>query len=373
MSPRHPESAAAGAASVPAGPLSLAQAAQGHDNNLNLLRVLAALLVLVSHSVTVATGRGNLEPGRSLLGLSLGDIAVDIFFVVSGFLVTGSLVRSNSLSKYVAARALRILPGLWVALLVTVLIVSIGFSALPAGQALTDPMTWHYLARNALVVTGADFDLPGAFPGNPFPRNVNASLWTLPLEVWMYIILAFEWWAAGRLARRLGPAGLTRLLLATAVLLLVAALGLALAGHPSNSTRHAAVFFSAAWMYAVRERIPLRLPAAAAAAAIVAGATFISHGAFEIAYRLLLPYIVLYVAYVPAGFIRRYNRVGDFSYGVYIYAFPFQQVTAALFPGIDAWNLFFVAAGMTIVAAILSWYLVESRALELRARLTRRR
>ena len=373
MSPRNPEPAAVDAASAPAAPLTLAQAAQGHDNNLNLLRLVAALLVLVSHSVTVATGRGNLEPGRSLLGLSLGDIAVDIFFVVSGFLVTGSLMRSNSLAKYAAARALRIVPGLWVALLVTVLIVSIGFSALPAGQALSDPLTWRYLGRNALIVTGADFDLPGAFPGNPFPRNVNASLWTLPLEVWMYIILAAEWWTATRLAPRFGSAVLTRFLLATAVVLLVGALGLALAGHPSNSTRHAAVFFSAAWMYAVRDRIPLRLAAVLAAAAIVACATLVSHGAFEIAYRLLLPYIVLYVAYVPAGFIRYYNRVGDFSYGVYIYAFPFQQISAALFPGIDAWHLFFLAAGMTLVAAVLSWYLVESRALALRARLARRR
>ena len=373
MNSRNPESVATDAPGRTASPASLAQAAQGHDNNLNLLRVLAALLVLVSHSVTVATGQGRLEPGRSLLGISLGDIAVDIFFVVSGFLVTGSLMRSNSLAKYVAARGLRIVPGLWVALLVTVLIVSIGFSAQPASQALSDPLTWRYLARNALIVTGAEFDLPGAFPGNPFPRNVNASLWTLPLEVWMYIILAFEWWVARRFARHLGPKGLTSLLLGTAVVLMVAALGLALSGHPSNSARHAAVFFSAAWMYAVRARIPLRTAAAVAAAAIIAAAMLVSHGAFEVAYRLLLPYIVLYVAYVPAGFIRRYNRVGDFSYGVYIYAFPFQQISAALFPGIDAWNLFFASASMTIVAAVLSWYLVESRALELRARLARQR
>ena len=354
-------------------PLTLAEAAQGHDNNLNLLRVVAAMLVLVSHSVTIATGRADLEPGREWMGLSLGDVAVDIFFVVSGFLVTGSLVRSNSLAKYAAARGLRIVPGLWVALLFTVLVVAFGFSALPASQVLSDPQTWRYLARNALIVGNVDFNLPGAFEGNPFPHNVNASLWTLPVEVWMYIVLAAEWWLAGRFLRRLGPAGLTRVLLATAVVLMAGALGLALAGHPSNSTRHAAEFFAAAWMYAVRDRIPLRLGAACVAAAVVLGAAMVSHGAFEIAYRLLLPYIVLYIAYVPAGLIRQYNRIGDFSYGVYIYAFPFQQITAALFPGISSWNLFFVSASMTTIAAILSWYLVESPSLELRARLTHRR
>jgi peptidoglycan/LPS O-acetylase OafA/YrhL len=373
MSARPPESGVPDERGGRRAPPTLAQAAQGHDNNLNLLRVVAAMLVLVSHSVTVATGRADLEPGRGLLGLSLGDVAVDIFFVVSGFLVTGSLMRSNSLAKYAAARGLRIVPGLWVALLFTVLVVAFRFSAQPAGEVLSDPATWRYLARNALIVTGADFNLPGAFEGNPFPRNVNASLWTLPLEVWMYIILAAEWWLAGRFLRRLGSTGLTRLLFGTAVVLMAAALGLALAGHPSNSTRHAAVFFSAAWMYAVRDRIPLKGGAAAVAAAVVVAAAMASHGTFEIAYRLLLPYIVLYVAYVPAGFIRQYNRIGDFSYGVYIYAFPFQQIAAALFPGIGVWGLFLVAAGMTTVAAILSWHLVESPALELRARLTHRR
>ncbi len=352
--------------------LTLARAAIGHDNNLNLLRVVAALLVLVSHSVTVATGDASLEPLRGLLGLSLGDISVDIFFVVSGFLVTGSLTRSNSLTKYAAARGLRIVPGLWVALLVTVLIVSVSFSAFSPARNLMDLRTWHYLSRNGLIVTGVDFSLPGAFASNPFPGSVNASLWTLPLEVWMYIILAFEWWVAREVFERVETRYLPKLLLVTAAVLVVATLGLVLAGHPSNSLRHAAMFFSAAWMYEARERIPLKGVAASLALTAILCAAIVSHSAFEVAYRLFLPYIVLYMAYVPAGFIRRYNRVGDFSYGIYIYAFPFQQITAALVPGIGVFRLFLLASGMTIFAALLSWHLVESPALKLRSRIAHR-
>jgi peptidoglycan/LPS O-acetylase OafA/YrhL len=352
---------------------TLEQAALGHDNNLNLLRAIAAMLVLVSHSVTVATGMASREPGRQWLGLSLGDIAVDIFFVVSGFLVTGSLRRSNSLKKYVAARGLRIVPGLWIALLLSVLVVSWRFSANPPLDNLLDSRTWHYLGRNALIVAGVDFTLPGAFAANPFPGSVNASLWTLPLEVWMYIVLAIEWWSARKLQARLGPRGLSRMLLASAVGLLVLTFATSLTGHPSNSLRHAAMFFSAAWIYEVRAAIALRTDVAALACAILAGGAMLSHGAFEIAYRLVLPYVVLYAAYVPGGLIRRYNRVGDLSYGIYIYAFPLQQITAALFPGIGTGGLFLIASAMTLLAAALSWRLVESPALRLRSRIEARR
>ncbi len=352
--------------------MTLAQAAIGHDNNLNLLRVLAALLVLASHSFTVATGVPSLEPGRRLLGISLGDIAVDIFFVVSGFLVTGSLARSSSLRKYAASRGLRILPGLWVALIVTVVIVSVGFSTFPAFQNLQDSRTWRYLVRNATIVTGADFWLPGSFAKNPFPDSVNVSLWTLPLEVWMYILLATEWLTARHLFKKATDRSFTWALFATAACGTAAALVLAAFEHPSNSTRHAAEFFIAAWLCRVRERVPLSAVAAISAAAAVAAGAMLSHQAFEFAYRLLLPYIVLWLAYAPSGVLRLYNRVGDFSYGIYIYAFPFQQMTAALFPGVGVAPLFAISGAATVLAAILSWYLVESPALKLRKRVLRR-
>ena len=372
MSRPDPATLAPADAAPSARPATLAAAAIGHDNNLNLLRVLAALMVLASHSVTLSTGLPELEPGRRMLGLSLGDIAVDIFFVISGFLVTGSLARSNSLRKYTAARGLRIVPGLWVALVATTAIVCIGFSTYPALQNLMDWRTWRYLGRNAVIVTGADFWLPGAFTGNPFPANVNASLWTLPLEVWMYIGLAGEWWLTRRLFKDSAERLFTRLLFATAFALTVAALLLALLGHPSNSTRHAAVFFVAASMYQARARIPLRAAAAGLAFAAIAAGALWSHGAFEVAYRLLLPYVVLWLAYVPAGALRLYNRIGDFSYGIYIYAFPFQQMTAALFHGIGVVPMFLVSGAMTTLAAVLSWHLVESPALKLRSRIVHR-
>ena len=75
-------------------------------------------------------------------------------------------------------------------------------------------------------------------------------------------------------------------------------------------------------------------------------------------------YLVFYLAYVPRGWVRHYNRVGDYSYGVYLYAFPFQQALIEWFPDIRFILLFFGAWVLSILAAIISWHVVEARFLE---------
>ena len=101
---------------------SLSNYKDSRDNNFNLLRFVAAFLVLISHSFPLATGSGTSEPLKTALGIEFGHIAVDVFFITSGFLITGSLIRSKSAYKYIAARALRIYPALLIAVLFTVFI-----------------------------------------------------------------------------------------------------------------------------------------------------------------------------------------------------------------------------------------------------------
>ena len=72
------------------------QSNDARENNFNLLRVLAAFAVLYSHSYALTDGKGLTEPFRAFLGMSLGGLAVDVFFVVSGFLVCSSLLRRQS-------------------------------------------------------------------------------------------------------------------------------------------------------------------------------------------------------------------------------------------------------------------------------------
>ncbi len=160
--------------------------------------------------------------------------------------------------------------------------------------------------------------------------------------------------------RSIGFFGLLRV---AAVVLLVAAFALGFAGHPSSSVRHAAVFFLSAAMYSWRDRIPLRASWFLAAIVVVLVAARLPQVVFEASYRLLLPYIVFYLAYVPGGAIRQYNKAGDYSYGLYIYAFPVQQMVVAAMPGISVIQLFLCAGLLTFVCAIASWHLVETKAM----------
>ena len=68
----------------------------GRDNNFNLIRMAAALAVLVSHAFALAIGKSAAEPFQALLGMTMGSIAVDVFFLTSGFLVTASLLSRES-------------------------------------------------------------------------------------------------------------------------------------------------------------------------------------------------------------------------------------------------------------------------------------
>ena len=84
----------------------------GRDNNFNLIRFLAALAVIYSHCFPISQGAAALEPFESTLGISLGEIAVHVFFVTSGFLVTGSIIKKKELVGFFFARILRIFPAL---------------------------------------------------------------------------------------------------------------------------------------------------------------------------------------------------------------------------------------------------------------------
>ena len=123
-------------------PASLALLAEGKDNNLNLLRMTAALVVLATHSFAVAIGTNEAEPFQNVLGMTLGTIAVDAFFLVSGFLVFGSLWRSQSVVDYAWARVLRIYPALLLMLLLVVFVVGPLLTTTSLYQYLTSPQTY---------------------------------------------------------------------------------------------------------------------------------------------------------------------------------------------------------------------------------------
>jgi peptidoglycan/LPS O-acetylase OafA/YrhL len=164
-----------------------------HDANIfTLLRWLLASSVIFSHSF-VLTGTG-VDPSRALLPFPISRLAVLLFFSLSGFLVTGSLLKRGP-REFAIARALRLLPGLWAMLFVTAALIALWFTG-----ATKTPDFWLYVTRNAILLSNA-FTIPHVFDANPLPNTVNGSLWTLRHEFRCYVGLAVVG-ALGLLSRR---------------------------------------------------------------------------------------------------------------------------------------------------------------------------
>jgi peptidoglycan/LPS O-acetylase OafA/YrhL len=345
--------------------MKLADIAHGRDNNFNLIRFCAAFAVLISHSYAVAIGSGGAEPMRHTLGLTWAYIAVDVFFLTSGFLVTASLLTRRSLVGFAWARALRILPALWVMLVLTVFGLGLALTSSSAHGYLTAHETWRYFLKNAILLRGMVPDLPGVFASNPIPSVVNGSLWTLGPEVEMYLIL-FALGILATVTRRLGVIRWSVVAIAV-----WAAVSYFDNGSFDNSSdeyaRLAFLFFLGASCYLFRDRIPFNRSTFFGLLAVVL-LSALHRRAFFFAFSVALPYLVFYLAYGFGGRIRAFNRCGDYSYGIYIYAFPVEQTTAQLVPGISVASLMGISAIVTLALAMLSWHLLEKRALRLKDR-----
>lgn len=352
---------------------TLGQAFQGRDNHFNLMRAFAAVVVLFSHSYPLAYGDPMTEPLRLLVRWSLGDMAVDVFFVLSGFLVTHSLFRRADIWSYTRARILRIYPAMVVATLVTVAVLGWALTTLSSAAYWTDGQTWKYLHRNMLLFAGIEYDLPGLFETNPYARAVNGSLWTMPYELRMYALLLAGWAIIGWLGGARRAFLMARVVPLFAVAVLALHLSLRLGGQHEDFYRLVWMFFAGSALWLWRDRIALWPGVALAGLALVAALAFLKQAvAFYMVQALVLPYAAIALGLARAPMLLGYNRLGDYSYGLYIYAFPIQQAVALLWPGVGPVALTAIALPATLFCAVLSWHGVEKPALGWRGFAARR-
>ena len=337
--------------------------ATDRNNNFNLLRVTLAFAVIVHHAFVIT---GNAFVPESLLTrflAQMGDIAVAGFFVISGFLVTRSLFLRATVAKFAMARILRIYPGLIVMLLVTTVLLA-PFSSVPPIDYLANPQTWLYVARNATAID-INYDLPGLFKDHA-SSAVNGSLWSLRYEMLCYAMLAL----AGLLGftRRSWPIGVATGACAIALLVLSHE---SLPYMVSVARKMGFLFGVGATAAAFAAHVPMRLRYVLALflAALLLDPTPLSLIVWSIAFG----YLLLWFAYVPKGAILGFNRLPDISYGLYIYAYPVQQLMIQLGIGADPASNILLATPVTALFATLSWYSIEKPALQLKNWLGRRK
>lgn len=352
----------------------LAYFLESRDNNFNLIRFIAAFGVLFSHSFSLAIGSSDTEPFKQLFGMSFGQIAVDIFFISSGFLIANSLFIKKDLANFFWARFLRIYPGLFIAVLFCVFFVGLYFTSYPLKQYLMNPEIYIFIAKNTVLFFGEEPSLPGVFESLPWSGVVNGSLWTLPFEVRAYCLLVVAsitiyrliTWSKGLLSERL-------------LYLLIPLMGmiiyivdhfyifLPISYFSSEDFRLYSLFFIGTACYIFKDNVILskRFFYTILFFLLISA---IHTDIFFIVYNVTIFYVIFYIAYIPKGRIRKFNQYGDYSYGVYIYAWPVQQSVIALIPGINVVELCFYSFVVTILLSYFSWHCIEKKALKLKGK-----
>ncbi|HEX4805586.1 MAG TPA: acyltransferase [Conexibacter sp.] len=354
-------------------------------NNFDLLRLVGATLVIVAHSLELTRIR---RTPTTVFHEGVGEIGVVVFFAISGFLVARSWAYDPRPLSFAIKRALRLLPALVVSLLLTALVLGPLTTTLPLGTYLQEPGTKAYVLNNAtfqLTVT-----LPGVFAHTPFPNVVNASLWTLPLEVKAYcLVLVLGLLGLFGRRRLLMPVvGVFLALLAVASVRGALPLGdrlvammneiqappTVLAQARANAyqelARVLAAFGVGASLFALARWVPLRWTIACAlAVAWVILAVASGGSAVPVATALLLPYVVILLAYRTTHLVRMPRRLGDYSYGLYIFAFPVQQAILQWLAPTNGWVTLALTLPLVLALAVASWHFVEAPALTLKQRI----
>jgi peptidoglycan/LPS O-acetylase OafA/YrhL len=319
------------------------------QNNFDTLRLLAASAVLVSHAFTLS-GAGA-EP---LIDFShdhkdsLGQLAVIVFFAISGYLITASYANVGNALGFIWRRALRIMPALIVVLVLTAFVMGPMVSNMPARAYLGQREPYSYVFWNLLFRT--QYSLPGVFTSNPFPNAVNGSLWTLKPEVECYAAVL--------------TLGLCRLLNRWALLVASLLLSALLALHPGTHPELlelATPFAVGGLLYLVDVPLDWRV----AVLAVLACAATLHYGGFNVTASWAGTYLVHFVARSPM--VRLPQLPIDPSYGIYIWAFPVQQLLATYIHGPQAWwwNVI-IAFPITFLLAVASYLAIEKPALNLK-------
>ena len=348
---------------------------KGIGQGFDFLRIFLALSVLGVHSVLIAQGE-NYQFQFEPVELFYWSI-LPLFFALSGFLVTGSAMRLR-IKAFLINRGMRIVPALAVDICIAALIIGPIFTTLPLSQYFTSYEFYAYFANITGII---HYVLPGVFEHNPFPATVNGSLWTVPFEIGCYAIMS-GFIISGVLNRKGVAFAVSAVATAYIALtyypgfhvldLLGDRLHTLLVHFFAERGNYLYCYFMAGSMfYLFRYHIPYHRKWLVCCIAVFMATAF---GLFDsipdLPQKLLLMpieiYIMVYVGILKIPPLPVYHR-GDYSYGVYLYGYPIQQVIVTLFPSVTSPLLHFaISIPLVTLVAMFSWHCIEKPILRLR-------
>ena len=335
---------------------------EGHDNFFTPLRLIMAFLVMIGHSYSIALRDIGAEP-RVFLHYTFSYLAVNIFFVASGFLVTKSMVYRGDMPNYSSARLLRIYPALIAHVLFLMFIIGPLSTTLPIWEYLTHPDVWK---QPFIILSFLDTDavLPGVFTGND-EAIASGALWTLRYEFLAYVGTALVF-SIGLLKRKW--MALAQFVLPSILWIIAQHTGFyeTLPATFQALLRFGIAYGLGATIYAYRDRISFNVFGIVGfmALALVTGNSPIT----EVTTMVFLAYSLMYLAYIKLPKLNALQKLSDVSYGVYIYHWCILQLAFQWFPETGPIALLLMAIPATFGLAYGSWFLIEKPMLQSKTR-----
>lgn len=345
----------------------LAECCNDRKNNLDFIRFVAATLVIYSHAFPISNEVIHDQLAVATNGAwYIGILCVACFFVISGFLIAQSYDRSNDPAKFIKARLLRILPGFILVIVLSTFVLGPIITTLPLREYFTHPQTWQYL--KSVFMFPLYWNLPGVFETNIYGGSVNGSLWTIPYEMFFYgVVLILG--ILGLLKKK--KTGLVFYLLFMFLELFKTKIyptGGYFMTLPRYDFIELGLFFSSGMLlYTYREHIVLDKHYAMLSLLVLT--IFGAMGHFVVPFSIFGAYLILYAAYSEKAIFKNFSKYGDFSYGIYIYGWPVQQIVTYCFGGsMNPYVNTAISLVVTLILAVFSWHFVEKPCMALRKR-----
>ncbi|MBA3829096.1 MAG: acyltransferase [Taibaiella sp.] len=339
-----------------------------HKNNFDFLRLIFAILVIVTHSYVLSgSGKADWLSDITQGQINFSSLGVKGFFIISGYLIFQSALRSHSWGDFMIRRLLRIYPALIVVLILTVLLGAM-VSDFNATQYFASHSTWLYVPVNLGMFFPQPDQLPGVFIANHYKNSVNGSLWTIPYEFLFYILFSFL----------LFIQRFPRFIKATVFIALLL-IWIWIWRHEDTPARYiinnsielhmlahfGLCFLGGACLYII-SIAQSRYKAYILFSALALIVFFIAIKQFYFTQFILLPVSIICIGtYTTRGISLISSRMGDFSYGIYIYGFLVQQTLMHYF-NLYAFRLMVLSVAITFILGAASWHFIEKRALALK-------
>ena len=328
-------------------------------NNFNIIRIIAAFLVILGHMYYIMGQAANLP---TFAGQGIQIIGVKILFVLCGYFITKSWLSDTHPGRYAIKRLFRIYPALIVVVLLSVFVLGPTMTSLSAGEYFSNANTWAYLKNLILCPT---YNLPGVFIENAYPNAVNGSLWTIPVELAIYVLVPLLTLIPMKKKTPIVGAVLLVLCLALNIckVYLFPTKQIVVWGNDLLQATDLLPAFFLGHIFSFVDKKYFNWQIGTIVFLIV---SFLSIPLpySDLVFPATLAYFVLSFGNAERPVFRNWFKKSDFSYGLYLYGFPIQQIMYVLLKKANLHPLLmtFICFAIVLGFAILSWYFVEKPA-----------